>query len=313
MIGCIFLLFWVHGVVGKLPCEYLTTLDGNIVAPSNRPLCLGACPEGNLEGKGNHIYIGAGQMLHFGTFVMKTGADDIHLFDHEKNAILSCYAASKQCFAGMVPPGYPDASQPSGLYLTGTSGGKPTSPFDPWVAKSTIQLDGESTLQSVSLVGVADDDITGWRIVTGDYSYTFTNRQQLIVGDVPAATILAHEDARVIADGPVVVRKATAGCAVPIFRPEVPSLVIVYTATNTTDLCDFSDDPKAFTMTVEFNRCYPRPAGSPFAGPYFKADDTDIKYYANAACSGDESVASEQFGPICQSTWSRIKFQNNKR
>jgi hypothetical protein len=308
---CVVFVGLVAGVWGQLPCEYLSSVNGNIVAPDTKPLCLGKCPEGPLVSS-RAIYISPGQTLYFGNFVMKTAQDEIQLLNHDGSTILHCYAPHNQCFAGTVPPDYPNAEKPPGLYLTGKSGGKPISPFDPWVAKSTILLDADSTLQSVSLVGVAEGEITGWRITTGAYSYTFTDRQQLIVGDVPAATILAHEDARVIADGPVVVRKASSGCAVPIFRPQTPTLVLIYSEVVAKDKCDFSGDAGAFTMTVEHDRCYKSPIGSPLflKGAYFRADDTDITYYTSPACLKIDEKGDDQFGPICEKGWSRIKFSN---
>jgi len=45
-------------------------------------------------------------------------------------------------------------------------------------------------------------------------------------------------------------------------------------------------------------------------GAYFRADDTDITYYTSPACLKIDEKEDDQFGPICEKGWSRIKFSN---
>lgn len=306
-----------HSVLGALPCDFLTEFYGNLKTKNNMPVCLGNCPEKKTLND-NGVYIADNQKLYFSNFILETQTENFTLSSLQNTPILTCYANSKapQCFAGMVPENYPDPLKPSGFYLTGRSGGDPISAFDPWIIKSTIQLDALSTLSQVQLQDTTQGTVTGWRISTQDadynkYAYTFTNQNQLIVGDVPVSSILANANAQVIAEGPVVVRKGEAGCAVPILRPQADSAVLIYNPDSATDCTSLSS--AAFTFTVEIDRCYKSPAAFPdqlFPGDYYKLSQVyrTLYFFSSPNCEGSHSGTHQLQSQICAQGWSAILF-----
>ena len=276
------------------------------------PVCLGNCPGKNTLPE-NSVYIADNQKLYFSNFILATQTDNFTLSSLQNVPILTCYANSKtpQCFAGMVPENYPDPQKPAGFYLTGRSGGDPISAFDPWIIKSTIQLDETSTLSQVQLQDTTQGTVSAWRISTKDmannkYAYTFTDRNQLLVGDVPISSILASPNAQVIAEGPVVVRKAESGCAVPILRPQIDSAILIY---NVGSSCELGVG--SFTSTVEINRCYMSPPAFPnniFYNAYYKLNQTDnaLYFYNSPNCISASFSNYFQLKSVCANGWSAI-------
>lgn len=238
-------------VWGKLPCEYLQMQDGNLVVQPGTTMCLGKCPA-DISAAGKNIYVSADQKLQFNNFVLSTSLTGFTVATNEGVNIMSCTNA--QCFSGYIPDPLPTAP---GFYLTGRPGGVTLSAFDPWLPLSTIQLDETSTLSQVELQGSAA--FSGWRIVNNNYSYTFTSKQQLIVGDVPISTILDAPNAAVIAEGPVTVRKGVHACPqTQIMHSTLASVLVVYMSESTTGDGALTAST-TYTATFIQNQCTPNP------------------------------------------------------
>lgn len=249
------LIYGLSLVYAKLPCDYLQMQNGNVVVQPGTTMCLGPCPA-DISAKG--IYVGTGQELRFQNFVLATTDTTLTLSTNKGMLLLSCTAT--QCFSSTVPENA--NSLPSGLYLTGRPGGAVLSAFDPWQPISTIQLDSESTLAYVTLQGQAA--INGWRLVSNNYSFTFTNKQQMVVGDVSVATILSSPASVVIAEGPVTVRKGVHAC---------PDLQVMHSTLAQSVLLIYNTQPlngsalsaaAAYTILVVANKCVANPVGGGF-------------------------------------------------
>lgn len=306
------ILFFTPSIMAKLPCDYLKMVDNNLMVQSGTSICLGSCPNDDTIKK-NGIHIAYNQNLYFSTFVLKTKKDSFTIARSDGKIVLTCYETGSQCFAGTVPVNFPDPNFPSGLYLTGHAGGIPLSVFDPWTIVSTVRLDGYSTLSQVLLsASMADDVIRGWRLVTkgkdSSFSYTFTDREQLIVGDVDAATIYSTPNAAVVANGPVLVRNARTGCPVPLPRPSVKSALLIYVFQEDGNFlnCNLVNDERNFAYNVEMNRCLKSPTGKnrAFKDSYFKVQGSAIFFYNNFLCSG--TFTEEVLRDPCRSGWNAI-------
>jgi len=309
-----FLFLFIIPAYAKLPCEYLSMVDGNLVVQKGTSICFGNCE--NIEKANSGIYIARDQELFFANFILSTdpNIDKFTIRHKDGTLILSCYSETNQCFAGSEPAVLPDKTIP-GLFLTGQPGGDTTgSVFDPWTVLSTIRLDSFTNLVNVEILNGAQK-ITGWRISTKNlnaettYMYTFTDQGQLFVGnEIDAATIFQAIPNTVYAEGPVVVRKGTSGCPVPIPRPNVPSAVLIYSEEGGGGNCNLTADKNSFTITVEKNNCYPSPSGistTIFYNSYYKISEKEIAFYANPYCTGS-STSFQEFQGTCNQGWSAI-------
>lgn len=312
----LFLILFGMYAEAKLPCEYLSMVDGNIQIQKGTSICLGSCENINKANAG--IYIARDQEVSFSNFILSTdpNIDKFSIRHNDGTIILTCYAETNQCFAGVEPSILPD-KKVSGLFLTGQPGGDAmTSVFDPWTALSTLRLDSFTSLVNVELLD-GPHKITGWRIITrnpklntgGVFMYTFTDRGQLFVGtEIDVTKIVSAAPNTVYADGPVVVRKGSLACPIPIPRPNVPSAQLVYSAGETIDgSCDFTDLLTNFVMQVEINRCYPSPEGIQadiFKNRYYKISKKSITFYSDLNCV--DSADQVQFVSICNEGWSAI-------
>ena len=297
----------------KLPCEYLSMVDGNVKVQKGTTICLGNCENVNKANAG--IYIARDQEIFFTNFILSTDPhiDKFTIRHKDGTVILTCRSETNQCFTGAEPTTLPDRNI-AGLFLTGLAGGDAlTSVFDPWTVLSTLRLDSYSSLMNVQLLDGAHK-ITGWRITTKSpnqetFMYTFTDRGQLFVGtEIDAAKIVSAAPNTVYAEGPVVVRKGTLACPIPIPRPNVPSAQLIYSAEISSDgSCDFTNQLQSFVMQVELNWCYPSPEGiqtSIFPTSYYKVTTGGITFHNDLNCVDTGTIT--QFVAICNRGWSAI-------
>ena len=128
------------------------------------------------------------------------------------------------------------------------------------------------------------------------------------MGDVDAATIYTSPPSEVIAQGPVLVRKGTSSCPVPIPRPAIPTALLLYIPENkTAESCDLTQIPESFAFNVEIDRCYSSPEGvdeSVFEDLYYKVHEGNLFFYNDADCSKNE-IQKQLFMP-CNPGWSAI-------
>jgi len=239
--------------------------------------------------------LGSGQVLKFLNFVLATGDTSLTLSLADGTALLKCDAV--HCFAGAAPSNA--ASLPAGFYLMGTAGGTSISAFDPWQSVSTLNLADGATLTQVNLMG---SSMTGWRLGMAGNAFTFTSKGQLLVGDVPLATILANPGASVLADGPVLVREGHKGCPIPLPRPYYESVVLVYSSVGRAD-CDMTHIPGSFAYTVPLQSCEMSPGKGPFLEMYFVADKTGVTFFTDAGCleGGSERITYQK--TVCSAGW----------
>lgn len=307
-----------HPTHAKLPCEYLSMNNGNLVVENGIQLCLGNCPPASTM-KSPGIYVGTSQTLFFPTFTLLTSASGttLTLQRSDGTAVLicdqrSCYSATVPSNAALLPPGF---------YLTGRPGSPPLSINDPWQVQSNIDLVDGSRLQMVSLQGniPGQNPVTGWRLVVGNTSYAMTNKNQLVVGNVLASTILSSSSPNsVLAEGPVLVRNAQKACPIPLPRPVTASAVLIFTKSNAANIrnCDLSSDPSAFTYTVPLSTCLASPLtalpNSPLAYPYFlvapatSTQNAQMQFYSDALCTIQATSALISLNAPCASGWSAI-------
>ena len=322
MMQLILVFFFIQMVFGKLPCDYLKMIDDKLMVEPGTIMCLGTCPDSSKMNK-KGIYLSPGQNLYFENFILSTGENEFTIKDYSKTTVLHCFSDEKQCFAGFVPKGFPNKTKSSGFYLTGQAGGTSISNFDPWSTISTLQLDADSTLSQVVLAATTSEyPIHGWRLTntgsTKKYSYIFTDREQLIVGEVDSALIYSNPGSAVIANGPVLVREGERGCPVPLPRKKVPAIILIY-AYEEMELstCDLSQNAKNFAYSVELNKCLLSPVDNPlsvvpmvntiFQGTYFKVTTKEIDFYAEPDCATPiHTDLKKQLKNPCQQGWSGI-------
>ena len=298
----------------KLPCEYLSMIDGNLVLDPGIYLCLGPCPDKSVMNSPG-IYIGTDQTLFFSAFTLLSKGTQLTLQRSDGTTVLSC--DPKSCYASSASSlNMPTAALPPGFYLTGRPGMAPLSINDPWQATSTIDLVDGSSLQMISLMGVPS--VTGWRLVVGNTSYAMTNQNQLVVGNVLASTIMANPGYSVLAEGPVLVRDAKKSCPIPLARPIVSHVVLIYESTPTPvgTICNLTSDKGAFSYTVPIATCLASPLtipGKAFQFAYFFISGTTMQFYTDSLCN-NPAGATQSIGKPCSGgnkKWSGIFFGGN--
>jgi len=281
--------------------------DGNLVLDPGIKLCLGDCPS-TMTAPG--IYVGSGQSLFFPSFTLLTtgtGGNTLTLQRNDGTAVLTC--DQRSCYSATVPANANTLAP--GFYLTGRPGSPPLSINDPWQVLSNLDLVDGSSLQMITLQG--DQAVSGWRLVVANTSYAMTNKNQLVVGNVLASTILATNSA-VLAEGPVLVRNAQMACPIPLPRPISATAVLIHNPqADTAQKCDFTNDPKAFTYSVPVNTCLASPfnavAGSALAYPFFKISAQKLHFYTDGICANLVQSATQTLHiPCTGKIWSALFF-----
>jgi hypothetical protein len=277
-------------------------VDGKLMVETGTTMCLGPCGDVDLM-KGN-IHIGPNQNLRFANFILSTMETSFAIKREDGTLVLTCFSKPAQCVAGVVPSNLPSETMPNGMYITGSAGGEPISAFDPWSVLTTLRLDKHSTISKVEL---PRSSISGWRLSNSEFTYTFTNRGQLIVGDVDMATIYNSPNNRVIAEGPVLIRNGFKGCPIPIARPDEPTMLLIYIDNILlVEFCDVSKSILSFAFNVEMDQCKLSPslATSPFEAAYYKVIKTNIAFFTDANCF--TKVAEYIIASPCRQGWNGI-------